>query len=381
MRVREANVRPIPNVQRVFVTGAAGFIGSHLVERLLQQNYQVVGYDDFSAGHKLFLKPVWLHQNFTMVQGDVQDTNLLASAMTGSDLVFHLAGNSSSQLDIHHPTRDLNHNTIGTLNVLQAMVATAVSRLLYVSSSAVYGSHPTEPVTESTPFPKVDSLYGASKLSAEGAIHTYAKNYQLQATILRPASVLGPRSVHNLVGDIYRLLVLNPDELQVPLPGAQRYSFVHVIDFVDAAIHVLRRHATQSNSAEVEIFNVGLTEVSRISDVIRCVCRQQGLVPAIKMATGEAPNEYLEQALQLDTTRLQRAGWIPYSSAQDSIYESVQWLRDNHWALGDPYDKMPAPINKVQTPRAAPITPIPAPAVAPTPRKRSLLRDLLPGSN
>ncbi len=381
MRVREATVRPIPHVQRVFVTGAAGFIGSHVVERLLQQNYQVVGYDDFSEGTKQFLKPVWLHENFTMVQGDVQDTNLLTSAMTGCDLVFHLAGNGSSELNLEDPALDFQENTLGTINVLQAMVAVGVSRLLFTSSSAVYGSRPAEPVSESTPFPKVDSLFGASKLSAEAAIHTYARNFQLQASILRPASVLGPRSIHNLVGDIYRLLVLNPDELQIPLPGAQRYSFVHVTDFVDAAIHVLRRHANQTNPAEVEIFNVGLTEVSRISDIIRCVCRPQGLVPAVKMASGETTNEYLEQAIQLDTTRLQRAGWIPYSSAQDSIYETIQWLRENHWALGDPYDKMPAPVSKVQPLRGAPINPIPAPAVAPTPRKRSLLRELLPGSN
>lgn len=380
MKLRQPNLHTIPGVKRVFVTGAAGLIGSHLVERLLAENFEVVGYDNFSTGHKLFLKPVWLHPSFTMVQGELSDTSLMASAMSGCDMVYHLAGKSTPGSDFRHPSLDLEQNSLGTLQVMQAMLSAKVARLLFVSSSAVYGSRPTEPVSESTPMSTVDTLYGVSMLASEGIIQTYARRFRLQATILRSSSVIGPRSWRHLVGDIYRMLTLKPTELDLPLPPNQRYHVMHVADLVNASLHLLGHHTSQPQYGGVAIYNAALSEICRATDLIRCVCRPQGLLPVVRMAPGTAPGQYVEQVIQTDATRLHQMGWIPLYSTQDAIYQTVEWLRQNHWALGEPYDQLSPPSPQFKANAAPPAATV-APAPPSTPRKRSLIRDLLPGES
>jgi len=379
MRLREPQRRPIAHVHRVFVSGAAGFIGSHLVERLLAENYEVVGYDNFSFGQKRFLKKVWTHPNFTMVQGDLLDPDLMASAMSGCDLVFHLAGNTNTELDVRSPGLDLTQNTTGTLQLMQAMLAASVPRLFFVSTSDVYGRTLQEPVPETNTFPQVDTLYGTSKLAAEGIIRTYTNNFRLEATILRAGSVIGPRARRNPVADIYRALVIQPNEFQVPVPANQRLSFLHIHDLLEATFHVLTRQGHHQQHGLLEVYNVGSNEVSRFSDVIRLICRFQGLMPGIKLGREDTRSDYANKAILLDTTRLRQTGWVSRCAIQDGIKHTVEWLRSNHWALGEPYDQLEAPAR--QTPASTPLPdlPRPAPGKALERPKRSLIKALLPG--
>ena len=154
---------------RYFITGCAGFIGSNLVDRLLRDGHEVVGYDNFSTGQLEFLAEAQQLSRFRLVRGDTLDLDALTQAMRGADFVFHLAANADVRFGTHHPRKDLEQNTIATANVLEAMRAAGVQRLAFASTGSIYGEPDIFPTPEDAPFPVQTSLYGASKLAAEGS--------------------------------------------------------------------------------------------------------------------------------------------------------------------------------------------------------------------
>src|SRR5262249_42375206 len=160
-------------MDKVFVSGAAGFIGSNLVDRLLAAGKTVVGWDNFSTGQEEFLDLARKNPRFGLVQGDLLDGKALAAAMKGCDFVFHLAANADVRFGTQHPGKDLEQNTIATSNVLEAMRANKVRRIGFASTGSIYGEPSVFPTPEDAPFPVQTSLYGASKLAAEGLIAAY----------------------------------------------------------------------------------------------------------------------------------------------------------------------------------------------------------------
>lgn len=153
---------------RYFVTGAAGFIGSNLIDRLLLDGHEVVGYDNFSTGQPEFLAGAQQSTFFNLVSGDTLDQEYLIRAMKGADFVVHLAANADVRFGMDHPRKDLEHNTIATFNVLEAMRANDIRRIAFSSTGSIYGEPDIFPTPEDAPFPIQTSLYGASKLAAEG---------------------------------------------------------------------------------------------------------------------------------------------------------------------------------------------------------------------
>ena len=155
---------------RAFVTGAAGFIGSNLVDRLLADGHEVTGFDNLSTGFLRFLEGAEANPRFQLIEGDLLELDAVKRAMTGADFVFHLAANADVRFGPDHPRRDLEQNTIVTWNVLEAMRAAGVRRIAFASPGRVYGEPEIFPTTAAAPFPVQTSLYAASKLAAEGAI-------------------------------------------------------------------------------------------------------------------------------------------------------------------------------------------------------------------
>ena len=158
---------------RYFVTGGAGFIGSNMVDRLLQTGNEVVVLDNFSTGFNQFLQNSKQSPNFRLVNGDILNQPALTAAMAGCEFVFHFAANADVRFGTEHPRRDLEQNTIATYNVLEAMRANGIRRIAFSSTGSVYGEAKVIPTPENAPFPVQTSLYGASKLAGEGLIAAY----------------------------------------------------------------------------------------------------------------------------------------------------------------------------------------------------------------
>src|SRR5579883_2727066 len=209
---------------RCFITGAAGFIGSNLADRLLSLGHEVVGFDNLSTGQERFLENALPRPGFRLVRGDLLDFDALAAAMNGCDIVFHLAANADVRFGTNHPRRDLDQNTVATWNVLEAMRGQGIRRIAFSSSGSVYGEATVIPTPEDCPFPIQTSLYGASKTACEGLISAYAEGFGVCAFIFRFVSILGERYTHGHVYDFYQQLKTDPSRLSVLGNGAQRKS-------------------------------------------------------------------------------------------------------------------------------------------------------------
>jgi len=171
------------NCGPVIVTGCAGFIGSNLVERLLDEGHLVTGIDNFSTGQRRFLERSLENESFRLIECDLLDLASLGKAFDQGDAVFHLAANADVRFGTEQPRKDLEQNTIATYNVLEAMRANGIKRIVFSSTGSVYGEAAVIPTPEDGPFPIQTSLYGASKLAGEGLISAYCEGFGFHSQI------------------------------------------------------------------------------------------------------------------------------------------------------------------------------------------------------
>ena len=313
---------------RSVVTGGAGFIGSHLVDRLLDRGHSVVAYDNLSSGSPRFLAGAERSPAFTFVQGDTLDLQALERAMQGSDFVFHLAANADVRHGPDHPDRDLQQNTHATFNVLEAMRRAGVRRIAFASTGSVYGEPDVFPTPEDAPFPIQTSLYAASKLAGEGLISAYCTAFGFQGFIFRFVSILGERYSHGHVFDFYESLRANPRELRVLGDGHQRKSYLYVADCVDAMLLAIER-ATEA----VNIFNLGTDEYCGVNESIGWIADRLGVSPHLTYTGGTRGWVGDSPFIFLDCSRIRRLGWTPTLSIRDAIIRTLDYLRNNSWVL------------------------------------------------
>ncbi len=310
----------------MFITGGAGFIGSHLADRLLAEGHAVTVYDNLSTGLLEFLEGARTFPRFRFVQGDLLDESAMRQAMAGADFVFHLAANADVRFGPDHPRRDLEQNTLATFNVLEAMRLNGVRRLAFSSTGSVYGEAAVIPTPEDAPFPIQTSLYGASKLACEGLIGAYSESFDIQAVIFRFVSILGERYTHGHVFDFYRKLTANPARLDVLGDGQQRKSYLYVQDCIDAILVALSRL-----SAPVSIFNLGADHYVRVVDSIDIITRHLGLDPERVFAGGDRGWIGDNPFIFLETARIRALGWTPRLTIPEGIVRTLEWLRANPW--------------------------------------------------
>jgi UDP-glucose 4-epimerase len=322
-------------MQHVFVTGAAGFIGSNLVDRLLADGVSVTGWDNLSTGLLRFLEGAQKHPKFRLVQGDNLDRAALTAAMKGCDFVFHLAANADVRDGWKHPEKDLQQNTIATFNVLEAMRANGIKGIGFSSTGSVYGEAlvtPDRPTPENDAFPIQTSLYGASKTAGEGLIAAYAEGGQIdEAYIFRFVSILGERYTHGHVFDFYRQLVEHPDWLRVLGNGTQRKSYLYIQDCIDAILHVTTRGLARSARHHTEIYNLGTPEYVQVNDSIRFICGALGLKPRLDYTGGDRGWIGDNPFIFLDTKKIQSTGWKPKLAIEQGIVKTLRWLESNRW--------------------------------------------------
>jgi UDP-glucose 4-epimerase len=320
-----------------FITGAAGFIGSNLVDRLLAGGEAVVGYDNFSTGQEDFLAAAAGHPNFRLVRGDLLDEKALTDAMAGCRRVVHLAANADVRSGLEHPRRDLEQNTVGTFHVLEAMRAHGIRDLAFSSTGAVYGESTVIPTPEDAPMPVQTSLYGASKLAGEGLISAYAEGYGLRARIFRFVAILGPRYSHGHVFDFYRQLRHDPTTLRVLGDGTQRKSSLAVEDCLDAILLCLAQEEMGSTAKGfTRIYNLGTNEHCRVNDSIGWICAALGLEPKITYTGGDRGWVGDNPFIFLETKKIRGLGWHPRFTIREGVEATVAWLKANPWIFSRP---------------------------------------------
>lgn len=314
-------------MNKIFVTGAAGFIGSNLVDRLLSLGYKVVGWDNFSTGKLNFLENAVKNPNFKLIEGDNLDIEKLKIAMVGCDTVFHLAANADIRFGLNHPAKDLNQNTIATFNVLQAMNSNGIKKIVFSSTGSVYGESKVIPTPENAEFPIQTSLYGASKVACECMIQAYSEGYGFESYIFRFVSILGERYTHGHIFDFYKQLIEHPDYLNVLGDGTQKKSYLYVQDCINAMIHVLKS-PTQN---KVNIYNLGTNEYVQVNDSVRFITNYLGVTPVIKYSGGNKGWIGDNPFIFLNTEKVQSAGWSPKLTIQQGVISTVKWLQQNEW--------------------------------------------------
>jgi UDP-glucose 4-epimerase len=304
-----------------FVTGGAGFIGSHLVEALLARGLSVTAYDNLGVGRESFLEQA-LGSGARLVVADLLDPERLQVEMAGHDEVWHLAASSDIRGGSRSTRLDLEQGTIATCNVLEAARRVGVRRILFSSSSVVYGEPRRLPTPEDYGPLCPISLYGAAKLAAEGLLTAFSHCFGLQCYIFRFANVVGPRATHGILVDLAEKLRRDPGELEVLGDGRQRKSYLTVKDCVEAMIHVAE-HATDP----VNIYNLGCGDdvaVSRIAQMV--VDRWAGGRARLRYTgtdrgwPGDVPR------MLLDPARLNTLGWRASRTSEEAVALAIEAL-------------------------------------------------------
>lgn len=311
---------------KILVTGGAGFIGSNLVDRLIAAGHQVTAYDNLSTGFERYFESVSKTGRFRFVRGDILDFETLKAALAGHDFVFHFAANADVRFGTDFPRRDLEQNTIGTFNVLEAARQAGVNRFGFSSTGALYGEAKVIPTPEDGPFPVQTSLYAASKLAGEGLIQAYCEGYGFQGFIFRFVSITGEHYSHGHVYDFYRKLKADPTRMDVLGDGTQRKSYLYVQDCIDA-IHL----AIEKAADKVNIFNLGLDEHCCVNDSIGWICERMGIRPQLVYAGGKRGWVGDNPIILLDTRRIRSLGWAPRTSIRVGIVRTLDYLIANPW--------------------------------------------------
>lgn len=310
------------------VTGGAGFVGSNVADRLLANGHEVFIYDNFSTGFQEFLADAKKNINFKLIRGDLLDIEFLTKSMSGCDFIFHCAANADVRFGTSHPDKDLKQNTIATFNVLEAMRANGIYRIVFSSTGSVYGEAAVIPTPEDAPFPIQTSFYGASKMACEGLIQAYCEGFGFQSWIFRFVSILGERYTHGHVFDFYKKLLETPDRLDVLGNGKQRKSYLYVQDCIDAILF-----AIEKSDEKVNIFNLGTDEYCEVNNSIGWICSHLNVSPRLVYSGGDRGWIGDNPFIFLDCSKIRKLGWKPEYTIKEGIIKTLTYLEKNKWVL------------------------------------------------
>jgi UDP-glucose 4-epimerase len=319
-------------VRRACITGGAGFIGSNLADTLVARGVEVVILDNFSTGRHEFVAELAPADSVRLLEGDVLNVDIVEDAVAGCDWVFHLQANADLRGGLNHPRRDLEQNTIGTSNVLEAMRAQGVKKIVFASTGSVYGEPDVFPTPEDAPFPIQTSLYAASKLAGEGLVAAYAGGFGFTGLICRFVSVLGERYTHGHVFDFYRALKQDPSRLRVLGDGRQQKSYLYVGDCISAMLTGAERHEEEPG---VHVYNLGTEETLLVDDSVRIITEHLEISPTISHTGGRRGWVGDSPLIHLDTSRIRGLGWTPTLTIEQSVLRTLEWFDANDYAWRD----------------------------------------------
>lgn len=298
----------------ILVTGGAGFIGSHIVDRLVELD-EVLVLDNLSSGRKEFVnKAARLHVV------DIAEAPL-ADYLKGVEEVWHLAANPDVRMGAEKPDEIYRNNILATYRLLEAMRKAGVRRIVFTSTSTVYGEAKLIPTPEDYPTHPI-SLYGASKLACEALIESYCHTFDFQAYIFRFANVIGKRSTHGVIYDFIKKLRANPNELEILGNGEQNKSYIYIEDCISAMFAGLRANE------KVNIFNIGSEDQIKVRRIAEIVAEEMGLNPRFRFTGGDRGWKGDVPVMLLSIERLKALGWKPRFGSEEAVRMTVRDLLD-----------------------------------------------------
>lgn len=307
---------------KAVVTGGAGFIGSHLVDELIRKDYEVLIVDSLVSG---------LEENVPkqakLIKKDITSDDL-ASDIKGADALFHFAADPDVRSSATNPANSFKLNVVGTFNVLEACRAVDVKKLVFASTSTVYGETETIPTPE-TQETRPISNYGSSKLACEAYISSYAHTYGLQSCVLRFANIFGPRSTHGVMFDFFHKLKKDPGKLEILGDGKQEKSYLYISDTVSATLT-----AFEKQGKIYDVFNVGSKEKHTVNQLAELVAKTLEAKPET-LYTG-TPRGWVGDVklMQLDVSKLENLGWQPKVSFDEGVIKYLDWLKGKYPTSG-----------------------------------------------
>lgn len=266
---------------RALVTGGAGFIGSHLIDRLISRGDEVVVLDNLSSGKVEFIQGHIDSGSVVLIDGDITIFDDVLNAMNGIDCVFHLAANPDIRLGTKITDTDLKQGTIATYNIVESMRRCGVKKIVFASSSVVYGENAPMPTPENHGPCMPISLYGASKQAGEGLISSWVGTFGLQAWIFRFANIIGHRGTHGVIFDFIHKLKADPSRLEVLGNGLQEKSYMEVGDCVDGILHVMEK-----SNDNLNLYNLGSHDTASVKRIAEIVVEETNCLDAKIEYTG-----------------------------------------------------------------------------------------------
>jgi UDP-glucose 4-epimerase len=292
-------------VTKYFVTGGAGFIGSHLVEKLLAEGNQVTVYDNLASGRKDNIGHLIGKSNFNFIQDDLLNISALNESMKGHEVIWHLGANTDIPTGNRITDLDLQNCTIATRNVLESMRANNINKILFSSSACVYGDAPPVALSETFGPLLPINLYGAGKLACEGLMSSYSHLFGINVWIFRFANVVGARMGHGVIYDFIQKLKKNPQELEILGDGKQEKPFFLVEDCISGMIT-----AFQKSIQQCDVFNLGTETFTMVTRIGEIVAEEMGLKNVKFRYTGgrrgwpgDAP------VLHFSVAKIKKLGW------------------------------------------------------------------------
>ena len=310
-------------MDKILVTGGAGFIGSHLVDKLIANN-SIVVFDNLSSGNLKNLEHLENNKNFSFIKGDLLKPEDIEKSLKGISKVYHIAANPEVRIGEVDTRTHFEQNIVASYNLLEAMRKDNVKNIIFTSTSTVYGDAKIIPTPEEYPTTPI-STYGASKLAAEGLISSFCHTFGMKGVVFRLANIIGRRSDHGVIIDFIKKLKNNPKELEILGDGTQNKSYIYIDDCIDGILF-----AEEKSIDNFDIFNLGSEDRITVKELAGIVVKGLGLKDVKYNFTGGYEGRGWRgdvKFFQLSIEKIKKLGWRPKYNSRESVEKTVNDLK------------------------------------------------------